>query len=79
MSPARTGRPSSSTGVLAPGQAYNGALPVALPNNAPELYLRFTAELVHVDELTPGATPGTCSHGLHPSDLRASAGCTLPP
>ena len=64
---------------LAPGRAYNGALPVRLPNNAPTLYLRFTAELVHVDELTPGATPGTCSHGLHPSDLCASTDYTLLP
>jgi hypothetical protein len=66
-------------GALAPGQAYNGSLPVALPNNDPTLYLRLTAALVHVDELTPGATPGICSHGLHPSDLCASTDYTLLP
>ena len=66
-------------GALAPGQAYHGSLPIALPDNDSALYLRFTAELVHVDELTPGATPGTCSHGLHPSDLCASTDYTLLP
>jgi hypothetical protein len=74
---AHTRRFYEHIGALAPGQAYNGALPVELPNNAPTLYLRYTAELVHVDELTPGATPGTCSHGLHPSDLCASTLSTL--
>lgn len=72
-------RPFCEHGALAPGQVYDGSLPVALPNNDPTLYLRFTAEFVHVDEVTPGARPGARAHGLHPSDLCASADYRLLP
>lgn len=64
---------------LAPGQSYNGAVPVNLPNNQPELWLRFTPEIEHVDQLVRGAAPGTCGYGAHPSDLCAPTVFDLKP
>lgn len=68
-----------SIGTLAPGRSYNGAVPVNLPNNRPELWLRFTPEIEHVDQLVRGAAPGTCVYGAHPSDLCAPTTFDLKP
>jgi hypothetical protein len=64
---------------LAPGQSYDGLIPIALPNNAPEEWLRVTAEVAHVDEWTVGEVPGICLYGLNPSPLCASAKYDLLP
>jgi hypothetical protein len=66
-------------GQLAPGQSYNGAIPVNLPNDQPELWLRFAPEISHVDQLILGDAPGTCIYGLNPSDLCASTTDDLQP
>ena len=57
---------------LAPGQVHNGAIQIDLPNNQPELWLRFTAEVSHVDQLVQGIAPDTCIYGMNPSSLCAS-------
>jgi hypothetical protein len=66
-------------GALAPGKSYNGAIPVDLPNNQPELWLRFAPEISHVDQLILGNAPGTCIYGLHASDLCATTTDDLQP
>jgi len=57
---------------LAPGKTHDGAIPIDLPNNQPELWLRFTAEISHVDQLVQGIAPDTCIYGMNPSSLCAS-------
>lgn len=68
-----------SIGALAPGQSYNGAIPVDLPNNQPELWMRFAPEIEHVDQLVQGEAPGTCVYGKHATDLCAPTTFDLKP